>query len=101
LIRQAGLPEPEVNTRIGRWEVDFLWREQRFVVEVDGYASHSSPWAFERDRTKTAELQAASFAVLRITAKSLKNKPDAAVESIASALHSAPGAVTTRRRRGG
>jgi hypothetical protein len=37
LIRRAGLPEPEVNARLGRWEVDFLWREQRLVVEVDGY----------------------------------------------------------------
>lgn len=23
-----GLPAPEVNAKVGRWEVDFLWRQQ-------------------------------------------------------------------------
>ncbi|MGH2985090.1 MAG: DUF559 domain-containing protein [Solirubrobacterales bacterium] len=86
LIRSAGLPEPAVNAQVGRWEVDFLWREQRLVVEVDGYASHSSPWAFERDHTKTAELQAAGFAVHRISAKALNDDPSGAVELIGGAL---------------
>jgi very-short-patch-repair endonuclease len=86
LIRRAGLPEPAVNAQVGRWEVDFLWREKRLVVEVDGYASHSSPWAFERDHTKTAELQAAGFAVRRISAKALQGDPDGALELIARAL---------------
>ena len=69
LMRGAGLPEPEVNARLGPWEVDFLWRERRLVVEVDGYASHSSPQAFERDRRKTAELQDAGLLVHRVSAK--------------------------------
>ena len=38
LIRAAHLPEPEVNVRVGRWEVDFLWRDLRLIVEFDGYA---------------------------------------------------------------
>jgi very-short-patch-repair endonuclease len=101
LIRGARLPEPEVNAQVGRWEVDFLWREQHLVVEVDGYASHSSPCAFERDHTKTAELQAAGFAVRRITARSLKDDPNTALKSIATALRSARDAATRRRRRGG
>ena len=42
LIRAARLPEPEVNVRVGRHAVDFLWREHNLVVEVDGYAFHSS-----------------------------------------------------------
>jgi very-short-patch-repair endonuclease len=86
LTRKAALPAPEVNARLGRWEVDFLWREQRLVVEVDGCASHSSPWAFERDHAKTAELQAAGFAVRRITATALQDDPDAVLDSIAGAL---------------
>jgi hypothetical protein len=46
LIRAAQLPRPEVNARVGPYEVDFLWRRQRLVVEVDGYAFHSSRTAF-------------------------------------------------------
>ena len=54
LVRAAGLPEPETNVRVAGYEVDFLWREQRLVVEVDGFAFHSSREAFERDRRKDA-----------------------------------------------
>jgi very-short-patch-repair endonuclease len=86
LIRGAGLPEPEVNARVGRWEVDFLWRDQRLAVEVDGYATHSSPWAFERDRRKTAELQAIGLDVRRISAATVRDRPQATIRFLASAL---------------
>ncbi|HEX6601246.1 MAG TPA: hypothetical protein VF030_01260, partial [Solirubrobacterales bacterium] len=35
ICRRYGIPMPEVNVRLGRWEVDFLWRSQRLVVETD------------------------------------------------------------------
>ena len=41
LCRRGGLPDPEVNVQLHGYEVDFLWREQRRVIEVDGYAFHS------------------------------------------------------------
>jgi very-short-patch-repair endonuclease len=53
LILRAGLPTPERNARIGRWEADFLWRDQRLIVETDGYAGHAGPEAFHRDRRRT------------------------------------------------
>jgi very-short-patch-repair endonuclease len=67
LIRAAGLPEPETNVRVGRWQVDFLWPDVGFVVEVDAYSTHSSPWAFERDRRKSAELGDLGLTVQRVT----------------------------------
>ena len=67
LIREAALPSPHRNARIGRWEVDFLWPAHRLVVETDGYAVHSGRQAFERDREKQAELQDLGFEVLRFT----------------------------------
>lgn len=42
LIREAGLPEPETNVRIHGYEVDFLWRDQQVVVEIDGFRFHPS-----------------------------------------------------------
>ena len=42
LIRAARLPAPRTNVRMGRYEVDFLWPEHDLIVEVDGYAFHSS-----------------------------------------------------------
>lgn len=42
LVRQAGLPPPELNARVGGFEVDFVWRREKLVVEVDGFQYHSS-----------------------------------------------------------
>jgi very-short-patch-repair endonuclease len=39
-------------------EVDLLWREQRLVVEVDGFAYPSGRAAFERDRVRDSRLVA-------------------------------------------
>ncbi len=37
LCRRHRLPRPDVNAKIDRYEVDFLWRDQRLIVEVDGW----------------------------------------------------------------
>jgi hypothetical protein len=36
LIRDAGLPIPETNVPFGRFELDFYWRREGLVVEIDG-----------------------------------------------------------------
>ena len=86
LIRRARLPAPRANVRIGAYEVDFLWPEQRFVLEVDGYAFHSTRSAFERDREKDAHLAANGYRVARITWRQLTLAPEAVVARIAQAL---------------
>jgi very-short-patch-repair endonuclease len=69
LVRRGGLPEPEVNARLHGYEVDFLWRQQGRVIELDGYAFHSAQSAFERDRRKDIDLELAGFPVTRFTRK--------------------------------
>jgi len=54
LCRRFRLPTPEVNSRIQGYEVDFLWREQRLIVETDGWQAHGTRGAFERDRRRDA-----------------------------------------------
>ena len=61
------VPRPETNTRIEGVEVDFVWRDGRLIVEVDGFAYHRSPETFERDREKTVVLTVAGWRVLRFT----------------------------------
>src|SRR5690606_37590663 len=56
LIRRARLPAPDVNTRIHGYEVDFHWRTERLVAEVDGFAFHASRRSFEADRRRDATL---------------------------------------------
>jgi very-short-patch-repair endonuclease len=86
LVREAGLPTPEVNTHVGAYLVDFVWRDCRLVAEVDGYRFHSSRSAFERDRRRDADLNAAGFRVIRITWRQLVEEPIAVVARLARAL---------------
>lgn len=67
LCRRHRLPRPEVNVKVDRFEVDFLWREQRLIVEVDGWDAHRTRSAFEEDRARDAHLSALGYEVLRFT----------------------------------
>ena len=86
LIDQARLPTPAANTHVAGHEVDFLWPAERLIVEIDGYAFHSSRAAFERDRLRDADLQALGYRVLRLTWRRLTEEPSAVVAAIAAAL---------------
>ncbi|MGH7502884.1 MAG: DUF559 domain-containing protein [Longimicrobiales bacterium] len=86
LLRAASLPAPETNVRVNSLEVDFLWRKQRVVVEVDGYAYHSNARAFERDRERDASLVASGNVVIRFTWRQLTGRPEAVVARVAAAL---------------
>jgi very-short-patch-repair endonuclease len=97
LVRDAQLPPPRANTRLLGFEVDFLWAEQALVVEVDGYAFHSSARSFERDRRRDAILEAAGYRVMRVTWKQLIEEPIAVAVRIAQALHAAGAANQNAR----
>jgi very-short-patch-repair endonuclease len=90
LLRAAGIPPTAVNARVGPYEVDFLWRPQRLIAEVDGYAFHAGRAAFERDRLRDAELAAAGWRVLRVTWRQIAETPEAVVARIAAALAREP-----------
>ncbi len=76
LVRRGGLPEPEVNVRLHGYEVDFLWRAQRRVIEVDGHAYHSTRQATTRDRRKDNDLELAGFPVTRFTSDQVLHDPE-------------------------
>jgi very-short-patch-repair endonuclease len=86
LLRAAELPPTAVNARLGGHEVDLLWAAQRLVVEVDGFAYHGGRAAFERDRLRDAELQAAGYRVVRVTWRQLVERPEALIARLAQAL---------------
>jgi very-short-patch-repair endonuclease len=67
LIRDAGLPMPETNVPFGRFEADFVWLEERVIVELDSATYHSGPGVFQRDREKDLCFRGANFDVLRPT----------------------------------
>jgi very-short-patch-repair endonuclease len=67
LIRDARLPPPEVNQRLGRYEPDFMWRQERVIVELDSYQFHGGPAGFHNDHEKDLVYRDAGFDVLRPT----------------------------------
>jgi very-short-patch-repair endonuclease len=86
LILEARLPSPELNAKLGPWKPDLLWRQRGLVVEVDGYAAHSSPRAIERDRRKEAALRAMGLQVVRYSARQVEHDHLAVLVDLARAL---------------
>jgi very-short-patch-repair endonuclease len=86
LIRQADLPRPSTNLRVGRYEVDFVWVGEGLAVEVDGYKFHQDRSAFERDRRRDAALLADGWRVMRFTWRQIVEEPFTVVARIAQVL---------------
>jgi predicted transcriptional regulator of viral defense system len=86
LIDRAHLPPPQVNAPLrvaDRWiEADCAWPGKRLVVELDGRAAHSTTGAFERDRARDRQLQAAGWRVIRITWRQLHDDPEAVIADL-------------------
>jgi very-short-patch-repair endonuclease len=79
-------PQPEVNARVGSYEVDFLWRDRKVIVETDGFRYHSNRSAFERDRARDAHLQSLGFRVLRFTHRQVTQDRSAVVAALRALL---------------
>jgi very-short-patch-repair endonuclease len=86
LVRRSGLPAPETNVLAHGRELDFLWRDQGLVVEVDGYAFHGDRGAFEADRRRDAVLAARGLQVIRVTWRQIEAEPEATLVRIVQAL---------------
>lgn len=86
LVRDADLPAPRINVRVHGVEVDLLWAAERVVVEMDGFAYHGGRAAFERDRARDARLQAAGYAIIRVTWRQLDRAPASTLAQLALLL---------------
>ncbi len=85
-LRAAGLPQPLANVMLCGHLADFLWADQKLIVEVDGYLTHGNRQAFEADRRRDQRYIAAGYVVVRITWWQLQRQPLAVIATIAQAL---------------
>jgi very-short-patch-repair endonuclease/predicted transcriptional regulator of viral defense system len=90
LCRQRHLPQPEVNVPLLDYVVDFLWREPKLVVEVDGRASHGTSRAFQADRDRDGRLSVAGYRVLRFTWWDVTRRPAVVADRIRRLLQAGP-----------
>ncbi len=79
---RGGLPRPQTNVLVEGIEVDCVWREQRVVVEVDGWEVHRTRQAFERDREKSRILQAAGWRCVPVTHLQLERTSDEVTQDL-------------------
>ena len=82
LCRQNGLPTPEVNSLTAPYLPDFLWRNARLVVEVDGFESHGTFNAFKGDRRRDVDLMLERFQVARFAWDDVVHDPAATADRI-------------------
>lgn len=87
VTQRFGLPEPEVNAwLLGRFLVDFLWRDAALIVETDGGEVHGTDTARRDDARRDHALRRAGFRVLRMSHADVKRRPDAVAARVAAAL---------------
>jgi very-short-patch-repair endonuclease len=82
LCRRHRLPAPEVNVTLGAYTVDFLWRRQRLVVEVDTYGTHGGRAMFDGDRRRDAWLKREGWEVVRVTDRWIEEAPAEVVTTV-------------------
>ncbi|MEX2105462.1 MAG: type IV toxin-antitoxin system AbiEi family antitoxin domain-containing protein [Solirubrobacterales bacterium] len=102
LLTRRGLPMPRCNALVelvdDRIEVDFLWPEQRFVLEADSRDFHATEVAFERDRWRDRELLRVGFSTLRVTRRQAETEAAAIVDAICRRLGAQVGPEASQRR---
>jgi very-short-patch-repair endonuclease len=76
LAKEVGLPVPETKVWINGFEVDFFWRELRFVVETDSLRHHRTPAQQSRDHRRDQAHAAAGFMSLRFTHEQVRYEPE-------------------------
>jgi very-short-patch-repair endonuclease len=86
LVREAGLPLPQLNVSVEGFMVDAYWRPGRLVVELQSWEHHAHRQAFERDNERLARLQVAGYTVLPLTYRQLRDQSDWVIRIIGGRL---------------
>ena len=90
-IRAAGLPLPGqqkwISDSRGRFaRVDFIYEEQRIIIEVDSFTHHSSTVDWSRDMQRRNRLTKADWKVFHATYWDLKRRPESLTEWLREVL---------------
>lgn len=86
LCRRYDIPEPQVNVRIGRWTVDFLWPAERLVVETDSHRWHRGTVAFEDDHSRDLDLRRHGYTARHFTGRQILEDAAEVVDDLRKAL---------------
>jgi very-short-patch-repair endonuclease len=90
LTRLARLPKPMANHEIAGRARDFVWPEERLVVETDGYRYHASRRARRRDNRRDRELTSLGWRPVRFTYEEIAFEPAQVARELARLFRVAP-----------
>jgi very-short-patch-repair endonuclease len=76
LVRDAGLPAPATQRRLGRYRVDFFWPDLGFVVETDSLRHHRTAAEQVVDLGRDQTHARAGLRTLRFTHSQVFHRPD-------------------------
>ncbi|HVX45640.1 MAG TPA: DUF559 domain-containing protein [Mycobacteriales bacterium] len=88
LMTDAGIPDFEQNADVfdtdGRFlaRADFLWRDLRAILEIDGRAWHLSPASWQRTMERHSALEVAGFSVLHYSPSSIAADPPHFIDAV-------------------
>jgi hypothetical protein len=80
LEQEPDIPNPSINTWVGKHEVDL--RIGDLVIEIDGGAVHGTKAAKERDPRRDVEIQLAGCEIMRVTEHRLRYEPETYVADV-------------------
>lgn len=86
LLRAGRISGWTTNQLVAGYRVDVLFRQERVVIEVDGWAVHGGRQAFEDDRARRNALVLAGYTVLNFTWRQLQDEPQWVLECVRQAL---------------
>jgi very-short-patch-repair endonuclease len=86
LFAHHRIPAPEVNPKLGRYEVDFLWRSHKLIVEADTFTYHRGSISFEDDHARDLYLRQRGYTVHRFTDTQLEAEPERVAADVRGAL---------------
>jgi very-short-patch-repair endonuclease len=85
------------QTPVGRYVADFVCHAAKLVIEIDG-GQHFESEQMKRDAKRNSFLASKGFRVLRFNNRDVMTNREGVLETIASALESAPSPTLPRKR---
>jgi very-short-patch-repair endonuclease len=64
-LLRGGVPQPDLQTKIGEFRVDFCWPAARLILEADGKLKYAEADDLFREKQREDWLRARGYAVLR------------------------------------
>lgn len=66
----------------GRYRVDFIFKDARLIIELDGHEHHSTKEALEKDAIRQRYLTRAGYSVIRFTGREINRDPADCVREV-------------------